>query len=789
MTDVAGERDGRGRLSRGETARAMRGFIGASGVWGIWGQTVGIGTAVMTGYALHLGADAAYVALFTSMAYFLAVGQLIVPVLGRRLRKRKHYIVGVGAVEILFRSSPAAIPFLFAGDLHLSALLVLTGLGLLCGYSLSPFYNTWVVNAVPENIRARFTSRQTILSTLVAMVAGFAIGWLIDSFSEAEKQQGFTLVLVGGAFFGWLGYLILSRTPFASGPDMRTEDDAVGGLTRLMEPFRDGNFLRAVIFFGLWTFALGLAGPLYGVFMLDQLGISYTEISLFNAAFMVTSIAGYRLWASLVDRFGSKPVLQILMVPVTFIPLLWVANAPGSYYMVPVALCVSGALFSGILVAVTPLLYGLVPEGEQRPYYMASWSATVNLMGALGPLSGSFLAKALEDVSFQVEGFTVGHLQIIFLLSAAARIPPILLLGFVSDRSTISSRHLLSHLFRGNLLSYTFNTAVYNIASREERRARAALALGRSGSPLAIEQLIQALADASPVVRRSAARALGETGSPAATDSLVRELLDGESDIRSEAAEALGRLGHPRGIDPLIEALDDDDPRVRISAIRGLSEIGGEESRELLFWFFGERLDDPVTYPTLVDVLAHMGDHRVVTPTLARLDRFRSAAVRLQLLNSVCLALGAGGEFYRLLSYDESRRSSTLARMLRRAGGALSRSAALDVEVREQAHEGIERMRRAHDGANHEWLEEAALQVAGVVRDGLQATGRQPFEVLSIYLVILALERFVECEARLDLPEAREIFVSVCIARLGTLVVDLATYEASASDDDLLLED
>jgi HEAT repeat protein len=120
-------------------------------------------------------------------------------------------------------------------------------------------------------------------------------------------------------------------------------------------------------------------------------------------------------------------------------------------------------------------------------------------------------------------------------------------------------------------------------------------------------------------------------------------LLDGESDIRSEAAEALGHLGHQGGIDPLIQSLDDVDPRVRISAIRGLSEVASPEARELLFWYFGEHLDDSVTFPTLVDVLSHLGDHRVVKPTLHRLDRFRSAAVRLQLLNSACHSLGAGG--------------------------------------------------------------------------------------------------------------------------------------------------
>jgi hypothetical protein len=98
-------------------------------------------------------------------------------------------------------------------------------------------------------------------------------------------------------------------------------------------------------------------------------------------------------------------------------------------------------------------------------------------------------------------------------------------------------------------------------------------------------------------------------------------------------------------------------------------------------------------------------------------------------------------------------------------------------------------MRRAHDAENLDWMEEAALQVAGVVRDGLSATGRRPYEVLSIYVVILALETFLQCQSRLDLPEAREIFVTVCISRIGVLVAELETSEPSRTgDDDSLVE-
>ena len=756
-----------GTLGRGDTSRALSSFIAASGLWGAWGQCVGIGTAVFTGFALHLGADESYIALFTSVAYLLAVAQLISPILGQRISRHKPFIIAVGFIEISFRCCPVLIPLVLAPSMHLGALLVLVGLGLLAGYSLSPFYTTWIANTVPEGIRARFTGRQTIISTVVAMAVGFIVGRFLDFFPEGEKQVGFQWVYGAGLLFGCLGYVVLGRAPYPPRPP--DDEPQVGSGRLLLEPYRNANFRRALLFYGLWIFAVGVAGPLYSVFMLQRLEISYTVISVFNALFMVTSIGGYRFWSGFVDRFGSKPVLQILLVPASLIPVLWVFNGPGAYYLVPVALALSGLLFSGITVAITPMLYGLVPAGARRPYYLATWSASVNLLGALGPLTGSFLAWHWRDVVVVVGGFSLENLRLIFLVSSVTRLIPIFLLHFVRDRSTLTSRRLLSNMLRGNFLSYTYNAAVYSLATGEERRARAALALGRSGSPLAIEQLIQALSDASPVVRRSAARALGETRSEEATDPLIKELINGESDIRPEAAEALGRLGHRGSIDHLIEALEDGDPRVRISAIRGLWEIGGPEVQELLFWYFGGRFD-PVTFPTLVDVLSRMGDYRVIKSALDRLKDFNSGAVRLQLLNSVCRALGAKGEFYRLLSLEETRLASAISRLLRRARATFGRSAALDAAVREELDRTLDRIRRAYDSENSDWLEESVQQAAGIIRDGLTATGRRPFEVLSIYLVILAINSFLASEGRHGLGAASEIFLAVAIEQISVLV-------------------
>ena len=756
-------------LGRGQATRGMRSFIAAGGIWGAWHQFVGIGSTVFTGYALFLGADESFIAVMVALTYLLAPVQLASSLVGARIAKKKRFVIGAGICEMLLRGSLILIPFIFAPRIYVGAMMGLVAASLVFAYLLSPIYNTWVVNTIPEDYRARFTGQQTIVRTLAATIFGFAVAQFVDYYPEAGRQEAFIYVFAIGTVIGLCGFLPVSRAPY---PKETRDGEPRANLRSLIEPLKDKNFRLATLFFGSWTLALGISGPLYGVFMLEHLKISYTEISIYNAVFMVTSIAGYRGWAVLVDRFGSKPVLQMLMIPAALLPLIWIFNDRESHHLVPVALFLGGALFSGIEVSIDPLRYGLLPKGEKRTIYLASWSAFVSLLGAIGPLIGAVLSRYFRDVQVDVGGMRFAHLQIVFALSVCARLLPLLLLRLIKDTKGVTTRHVLSQMFQGNLLSYAYNATIFGLATAEETRARAAYALGRSGNPLAIDQLIQALSDASPKVRRSAARALGETGSSLATQHLIRELTDGESDIRSEAAEALGRLGRSEGIDPLIDALEDGDPRVRISAIRGLAGIKGEEVRELLFWHLGEGFD-PRTFPTLIDVLSALGESRIIKPALARLLEFRSPAIRLQLLNAVCRSLGAREGFYRLLSHDEVRRNEEISRLLRRASTFLARSTLLGPTTRTRVGKLVAKVIHGFENADSEEMAGAAMAVSSLVRDGFSTSGLPPVRVLSVYLLILAIADFVPSTEREDLGVAQDIFTTVCLHRLADLVREL----------------
>ncbi|MDA0746189.1 MAG: MFS transporter [bacterium] len=751
-------------LSHSATARALRAFIYSSGMWGAWGQMVGVGTAAFTGFALWMGASETEIASLVSVSFLTSLAQIISPALMSRFQRKKVLIFCLGCFEMLCRSSIVLIPLFLDASGRILAMGILLALGLACGQINSPVYNEWLSNTVPQEMRGRFTGRQTIANLLTGILAGYLVGLYLDLFPADQQYTGFVTVFAVAVLLGIGGYISFVRAPIrppAIEPNAHTGN--------LLAPFKDRNFRTLLTFFISWHFASGIAGPFYTVFMLKTLHISYANVALLNSLLMASMVVGYRIWGNLVDRYGSKAVLQLMVPPTALVPVLWVFNSPDNYILAPVALALNGLLYAGILVSVNPLLYSLLPEGRARATYFATWSCTFQVALAGAPLLGGALAKIFSSIQFELLGFPVGNMQLIFLVSAGLLLLPTLFLRPVQDLKQTTARQLLAYVGQGNLLGYLYGTLLYGRTGNEQSRARAARHLGRSKSPMALEQLIQALEDASPEVRRQAAQGLGETRAQEAIVHLVEELADEESDIRSEAAEALGKIGDPQVIDPLLNALDDPDTRVQISAIQALSEIGGDEAGELLFWKFADQFNR-ATFPTLADVLGRKHDLRMVRPTLDRLDNFRSPAIRLQLLNSICRTLGAQRQFYQLVSQDPLTRAENMEELLGKTQRAFRRARILKSDTRKKIIEAQEDIRKAFDAGETDLLAQNVLHLVEFLQDNI---GADTVNVLGVEVAsrigatVLAVRTFLEKLEPGKSTDIQDVYLIVCLWCIG----------------------
>ena len=122
----------------------------------------------------------------------------------------------------------------------------------------------------------------------------------------------------------------------------------------------------------------------------------------------------------------------------------------------------------------------------------------------------------------------------------------------------------------------------------DDVRWKAAIALGEIGNPDAIEPLIQLLSDDDRFVRSRAAHALSMIGEPA-VPPLIHALKKGYPDVRWGAALSLGKTKNPLAVEPLILALADEEAMVRAEAAAALASIGAPALAPLLSFLKGSK--------------------------------------------------------------------------------------------------------------------------------------------------------------------------------------------------------
>lgn len=104
-------------------------------------------------------------------------------------------------------------------------------------------------------------------------------------------------------------------------------------------------------------------------------------------------------------------------------------------------------------------------------------------------------------------------------------------------------------------------------------RKDSARILGQISDPSAVHALITAITDQDSEVRRATAEALGHIKDQSAVSSLCAALHDEKEHVRRAAAEALGQIGDPTAVDAIIASLEDERESVQVVAAWALGQI------------------------------------------------------------------------------------------------------------------------------------------------------------------------------------------------------------------------
>jgi MFS family permease len=176
--------------------------------------------------------------------------------------------------------------------------------------------------------------------------------------------------------------------------------------TALAGVVRDWNFIRLLVFTGLFGLCLNLGSPFYSVYVLKELPLTLGDLTIMTTIATLGGLLSLRTWGRLSDRFGNKPVmLTCALTWLTTGIICWGISSPVRYHHLYLNYFVTGFMMAGFQqIGQFNLMIKMVPP-ENKAHYISIYLGFTNMLIALGPVIGGII---LQGLPAQVGTF-MGH--------------------------------------------------------------------------------------------------------------------------------------------------------------------------------------------------------------------------------------------------------------------------------------------------------------------------------------------------------------------------------------------
>lgn len=410
-----------------------------------------IGGTFLVGFALEMGASSTQIGILSALPALLNLVQILGSYFVTKVGSSKRVCVASAALYRLVWLLIALLPLLLfwsTGEWGAVAVLIACLAVASLFASLSGVaWMTWITEMVPESVRGRFFGHRNMVAGAVGMVASLVAAQFIDrwqalSSTPSQRLLGFSLLFGIGLAFGLWGLVGLRRIPDVPLPENSRDASFWEELRR---PLRDPGFRRWIVFSTVWGFAVGIGSPFFNVYMLETLHMQFSVIAILGLVSGITNTLGMRLWGSIIDNVGSKPLLAICSVGGGVIPLMWVFTSPTNWSILWIAHLLNGLAWSGIGLATSQLLMATAPR-EGASMYFAVFAAITGIAGTVSPLIGGALGSAFASVTWQIGSTTLTGLQLLFILTGTLRLLSLSLLGPVPSAKEMSLGEMMAKL-------------------------------------------------------------------------------------------------------------------------------------------------------------------------------------------------------------------------------------------------------------------------------------------------------------------------------------------------------
>jgi HEAT repeat protein/MFS family permease len=448
----------------------------------------------------------------------------------------------------------------------------------------------WVQEFVPDSVRGKFSALRNMFSQMAAFVAVLVAGFIVES---TAGLTGFIILFGLGVGFGFVA--VWADTHVPGGAPQKGSELKGTSHRDMLRATRDGNFVRFLIGVGLVILVSGPLASFLPLYMQEEVGISSGRVVWLQNGTLLGGLLFSYFWGWLADRYGGKPVMMSGIALRAVMPLLWLLvpkYSPVSLYIALLVAFAQGVANMGWFIGSTRLRFVAVVPAEGKANYQALYLAWIGVIGGLGQLGGGWMLDVTSGVTGRLLFLSVNSYTILFLVGAALAIVAAVVMRLVRADTTMTTGAFAAMFFRGNPFLALASLIRFHRARGERATVTMTERLGRTESPLTVEELLAALADPRFAVRFEAVVSIARRGQDERlTSALVDVLGCSEPALSTVAAWALGRIGDERAIPPLRAGLDAEYRSVRAHCARALGSIGDPDVKPLLIRRLSSELD------------------------------------------------------------------------------------------------------------------------------------------------------------------------------------------------------
>ena len=380
----------------------------------------------MAGYLRELGLSDFLFGLMYAIGPLFAPLQLFASYVLEITRARKTIFLVSGIVQRLLWIPFGLVPF-FVPMEFFTLRIWIVALFLLVSATVSPFLNvsffSMAADIVPERIRGRYFAARSRISTVLAILAGFTVAYLLDTL------EGFNSYAVVFAIAGVCGTLDILCFIGVKPPPMPVLSKAGGSFKSILKGvFSNKRYMRFILFMTLWMFSINFSGPFILVHLREGVALNATLTTLAVQILPnICSVIVLAKWGGMLDKYGNKAVMRAAVGLHIFAPFLWIftSNNSISIFFIMFIGAASGFLIPAFDLGANNIMLGNAPK-ENRSMYFAMYFMLTAIIGAgLANAMGGWMLDNIfiypEALELKIFGSPLTRYNFILAASAVMR--------------------------------------------------------------------------------------------------------------------------------------------------------------------------------------------------------------------------------------------------------------------------------------------------------------------------------------------------------------------------------